>query len=1642
MSDQSPDVGISLSYDNLANLPNILSPKVYIDFTNLPVTGLPATPPNTTDSLSFHDIYRFNEPLFGSTIVALTWDSSYDKQLLYFEENKIGFMGGFSLTSQGFYCKSFFTPPLDPDIWEVSLAFVDFFITENDSYPGAYPDGYVGEGIWAVFSSETQTMQIRYLDQAQDVQVLGSAKFSLQNTAGNPVEIGFQWDGFKSFKAYYGNNSIIARSDISDSFGSGLFYPVATIDSIVAPGPGPITGGMDSLEFGCSIGFNNTNPSGPERGVTLGNISTSDYVNLETVDQNSFTSTVRSVGLDPVFTLDTCPPEYCNPAGDVEEGSVRVGVFSGDELKFEEPICEYLRSDFFEGGLYGYYSNGDKIRIVESSLGDKYLVSRNLDTGQFNFIQVIDGEIGNNGVYHQYVPGDMVDFDWFNDRLWICGQDSGYSIRSFSEASDYISADINIANPSTCNSIAYHQESNSFYASYPEDDAIIQYDADDGSVLDTLYVTSFDIIKLLSCGDYIGIIDRESAAVNVLSDDSAIRFLDPETNTIIDYWPASDPNDAIYDSENNCVYLFFGETSPATPSPENDGTTIAKLPLNTISNATPIASEWFVSNSGAERNVSDLFVHNNQIYIVSNGDLYIRSTSNGSLISTENFDPEQQVLSISHETIDGATPSDIVWTLGIDTNATPVADGNMLFSKNCSIGNKLGIKSRIVAIGYGATPLDFVIQPDEIPDFINECASNNTIPCIVIYMENWDNVEINKQGIDEIIDYIHGSFYGATPTPIPVFLMVLPTPDLQYDDDLTGQQALAYWRIYQKYTRRVLDSGINNGAEDYNYISFCVVISSQSISQMIDNESLEAENWIENTWDIPILFAPTPVDEDEWTGVPPFDYTPDVLLGFANPYFDWFVTKDVSKIMIAFAIDFEEQGFAAADFYQSAYDLAISSGISSATPNVEPQIVGLIINDFDEPASGRFLRQIKLSLGYETSLMANEGRQTKALYNSETSENFASYATNFILDNQISHLIFGSPETFENIVQNSEAGEAGFESVETLMLDVADLTLVSNVVSAGGRLWVGAMQPGGDDLLLELDPLTGEVLRSTAVPLDPLVNTNTLATDGTYIFLVTQGEGVRRYIVADPAISPAFISLSYPTVDAVYEAGFLWVAEETPTPRILKINPNGFTVADAIDLTGYTEINALHHDGTSLWFASAEERELVKVNATTGAAQQYLGSVSISADPFPPPTIQARAIASTDTHVVLVYGFSDGNQVGGVISESLDLSGGLNSYAPTLIDEVSPLGDYWWARFDEALSDSDYVTLSYRHYFFPGGEDNGNAGGLVRFDPTDNTIIDSVVYNDGYNEVNGTIFGLSEANGDIYFHNFSFPPGELRRVAGGEPAAETPVDKYIELFNSIQENIFGAYKLYGPNIDISPRYEGYNVSYNGVLMDSRYVGYLENFIDSLNSATPTFNPAGLAFAGDFSSEGWANALSYIRDTLLFTGEILISDIDSRPSIEDGFYDSNIAYKQKSQAVISELGDVDKVFLTDNYIFTGSFEYFTSEWAFVGSLNMISQANNVIFSIVNYTESILADGYLEIESDGATPYSYFSDLPISGSLINLGNLGAGTYSVKIFGTIAAEGEAHMNLKFEFDNFDDISLSLKDYFYLGGGFNGLY
>lgn len=1261
MSDESPDIGINVKYENISawEESNIINPKIYLDFTS---EAIPTETFEETDTLSFYDIGRFYEPLLDS-VAAFAFNSSYDKSLLFYPGSKVGFIGGFSLISKGFYCKALLTPPMptlgQASIWETSLGFIDFSYAENDPYP----EGYVGEGIWAVFNNTSETLEIRQLDAAQNEEVLESIKIPIQNTGGNPVEIGFQWDGYKSFKAYYGSYSVIARSDIANSFSSGTFYPIATIEAV----EGDINGGIDSLEVGCSVGFNNLNPSVVERGLTLANVSSSDYFSGFTATESAgFSDSLKYLNLNPVFTLDNCPVEYCSPAGDVQEGNVRIGVL-GDEAKFEEPICEYLRS---EQGVYDYVSNGDKIRFVESSLGDKYLILRNLDTGQFNFAEIIDNEI--EWVAFSFWEG-MIDFDWFNDRVWIYGQDSGSSIISFSSE---FSPDVNIVNPSLCNSIAYHEDSNSFYASYPTDNSIIQYDADDGSVLSTLYVTSFEITKLISCGDYIGIIDRESDAVDVGSDSSRIRFLNPDTNTIVKSFPATDPNDAIYDIENNCVYFFVGEGSGATPTPENDALLIFKLPLNTLSYATPTLSfQWVVSVTGAERNISDLFVYNDQIYIISNGALYIRSTSNGSLVSTEDF--EQEVLSLTHEITGGATPSSIVWTIGVDTSATPEADGNMLFQKNCAFGNKLGLKNILVTIADSATPYfpgligSETFDPSQIPEAIDECVVDDKIPSIIVFIENWDNVSSNKQSINEIIDYIHASFDA---TKIPVFLTILPTPDLDYDADLTEEQALLYWRIYQRHTRRVLDLGILNGVQDYEYISFCTAISDASVLEMIENESLESERWLEGTWDLPILVASVALIEEE----PPVDYTAAGLAILSGPTFEWFSNKNVSKIIISFLIDtsggetFDDE----ADFYQAAYDLAITSGSTGATPSVEPQVIAIVMNEASGEISGAFLNQVKLSLGYSTSLTATEGQQSKVLYSK--AEDFVSHTSNLILDNQILELIFGDKNTYENILNNSG----------------------------------------------------------------------------------------------------------------------------------------------------------------------------------------------------------------------------------------------------------------------------------------------------------------------------------------------------------------TPVDDYIQLFNEVQQNLSGSYRLYGPNIDISSRDEGYDQSYNTVLMDSRYVGYLEDFINALNSATPTFRPSGLAFSGDFSAEEWPNVISYIKDTLSFSGEIVVSNIDPNPS-----YDSNILYKQKSQSIINELGPIDKLFLTDNYIFTGSFDDSIAEWAFVGSLNVVSEGKNVILKIISYTEPILLDGYIEISSEGAaTPYSYSSDLPIPGSSIELGDLDPGTYSLVIFGTVGSEGEASMSLGFEFDNFNELFLNSSKYFSL--------
>jgi hypothetical protein len=252
---------------------------------------------------------------------------------------------------------------------------------------------------------------------------------------------------------------------------------------------------------------------------------------------------------------------------------------------------------------------------------------------------------------------------------------------------------------------------------------------------------------------------------------------------------------------------------------------------------------------------------------------------------------------------------------------------------------------------------------------------------------------------------------------------------------------------------------------------------------------------------------------------------------------------------------------------------------------------------------------------------------------------------------------------------------------------------------------------------------------------------------------------------------------------------------------------------------------------------------------------------------------------------------------------------------------------------------------------------------------------------------------------------------------------DDPVNKYIAIYQAIVDGMGPSYKYYGPNIDISARGEGYDSAYDGVQMDSRYMDWLQEFIDAVDGATPMAITDGIAFSGNFSDSEWPDVIDYIKS--LTPKKLLITRIDSADDPDDAASENS-----KIAAMIDHLVDSDVLFLpgySDSYFSIPDPDYAGYSWIFSAILDIPDPgAVNARIAIPAYSEDILGNPKLNIVSNSATPFDILHDVPVSGGTIQIGNLLENSYTINIFGDTISSGSASLRMIFNADNFDEITI----------------
>lgn len=289
-----PTFGINI--DDINDIVKIIKPQGSINFSGIN-GNIPAVSNGSLsmDPCEIVDIGAFIDDGAAGTISNGRFGSS---------ENAMGFVfASFGVIGSGFYVRASILPPATP--WSIILSVSD---------PLSETGGY-----FLNIDSSTNTMNLGKVSAQQEFESLSIKKIDSAK-ANSPKEILFQWDGIRRFKATFGSTVITAVND--DYNIEQHIFGIIVNGNI-----------LNSFEAGASEYFDNFDPNGPDRGVSLANVSLSNPNVVWPGDDNAaslnnITEIAASESLlSPFITIDSAGPYFSNQfPGDIEPGEIRVGI--------------------------------------------------------------------------------------------------------------------------------------------------------------------------------------------------------------------------------------------------------------------------------------------------------------------------------------------------------------------------------------------------------------------------------------------------------------------------------------------------------------------------------------------------------------------------------------------------------------------------------------------------------------------------------------------------------------------------------------------------------------------------------------------------------------------------------------------------------------------------------------------------------------------------------------------------------------------------------------------------------------------------------------------------------------------------------------------------------------------------------------------------------------------------------------------------------------------------------------------------------------------------------------------------------------------------------------------------------------------
>lgn len=253
--------------------------------------------------------------------------------------------------------------------------------------------------------------------------------------------------------------------------------------------------------------------------------------------------------------------------------------------------------------------------------------------------------------------------------------------------------------------------------------------------------------------------------------------------------------------------------------------------------------------------------------------------------------------------------------------------------------------------------------------------------------------------------------------------------------------------------------------------------------------------------------------------------------------------------------------------------------------------------------------------------------------------------------------------------------------------------------------------------------------------------------------------------------------------------------------------------------------------------------------------------------------------------------------------------------------------------------------------------------------------------------------------------------------SGSECEGATPVgwdiNRYMALYNEVKQAAdegLALRKLWGPNVHLAARGMGYDEEYNGVLIDSRDVELLQQFIEQAE-------PDCLAFSGDFSPEDWPAVIEFVRGMSEEVIQLMITRLDS----DD--------LPAAAAAVNDALGGGDLVFWPADQ---PGYEPLVNEqaqnpdaWTFRATLKTPSDGITAArFRTQIYSAELGEAAQVFVSGPG---FNETFTLPDLSSEVLLGDLEPGEYSIEIAGVAVETGSAMLRFAIRGDNVSSVSVS---------------